>query len=276
MSKRYNIPIVYSIGDDYYFNYNFSLSPFYHLYKLQYRKLIRKVFQQPGSAIFIGDKIRDKYNKEFGLNGETVYLTSSIERREFKPINMKKPKISFFWNIRVGRNESLDEIGHVLGKINPSYVLDVYSNEDDEKFYKLLYNNCNVKFHGSIPYAEVQKKTVESDIVIVVEGFKNRDVDITRYSLSTKVADALASGVNVFAYGSIECGAIEYTQSIQCKSVCTEQENLVSSLEKLIYNQSYQKSNYDSAICITHDHHRLEQSTRIFEGVVAKVIESLR
>ena len=35
-AKRYNIPIVSSIGDDYYFNSHFSLSPFYHLYKLSH------------------------------------------------------------------------------------------------------------------------------------------------------------------------------------------------------------------------------------------------
>lgn len=101
VAERYNIPIVSSIGDDYYFNYKFSLSPLYNIYKLLYRKLIRKVFSRNGSAIYIGDKIRDKYNEVFGLDGKTVYLTSGIKRRPFRVISETNPKISYFGNTRL-------------------------------------------------------------------------------------------------------------------------------------------------------------------------------
>ena len=62
VARRYDIPIVSSIGDDYFFNAQQTLSPFYHLYKSNYRKLIKNVLNWPGSAIYISDKIRDKYN----------------------------------------------------------------------------------------------------------------------------------------------------------------------------------------------------------------------
>ena len=80
VAKRYNVPIVSCIGDDYYFNVEKTLNPIYHLYKSTYKKLIDKVLAWPGSAIYISDKIRDKYNSEFGLDGETVYLTSTVQR----------------------------------------------------------------------------------------------------------------------------------------------------------------------------------------------------
>jgi len=62
ISEKFSIPIVSSIGDDYYFNYRFALSPFYHYYKLNYRKMIRKVFLTNKYSIYIVNKIRDKYN----------------------------------------------------------------------------------------------------------------------------------------------------------------------------------------------------------------------
>ena len=272
-AERYNIPIVSSIGDDYYFNYHLSLSPYYHWYKLAYRKLIRRVFRHLGSAIYIGDKIRDKYNSEFGLNGKTVYLTSSVERHPFREIDRTNPKISYFGNIRLGRNESLNDVGRAIGQINPAYMLDIYSNETDPKYFRLFEKNPNVWFHGSISYREVQEKTAESDIVVVVEGFKKKDVGITRYSLSTKMADALASGANVLAYGSSECGVIEYAQSIGCVAVCTNPDDLKACLERLIADRDYQRGNYKKAIEITQAHHNLEQSTRIFENVVKDAIK---
>lgn len=268
VAERYNIPIVSCIGDDYYFNYKKTLSPFYHMYKLMYRHLVRKVFRHRGSAVYIGDKIRDKYNSEFGLNGETVYLTSSIERRSFREIDKENPHISYFGNVRLGRNKSLKEIGQALAKINSNYTLDIYSNETDKTYIRLFQNIDNICFHGSVSYSEVQKKMLESDIVIVVEGFKQKDVGITRYSLSTKVADSLASGVNVFAYGSFECGAIEYAEETGCIVTCTDKEQLSEKLRELIENLSLQKQNYQGSISITEKNHRLSQSTAIFENII--------
>lgn len=272
VAEKYNIPIVSSIGDDYYFEFKFSLSPLYYIYKYQYRKLIRKVFEHKGSAIYIGDKIRDKYNSHFGLDGKTVYLTSSIQRKQFKKIDRLNPKIIYCGNIRLGRNTSLDDIGYALGKISSDYMLDIYSNENDYKYYKLFEKNKNVRFHGSIPYSEVQKEIISSDIVVVVEGFKNREVRITRYSLSTKVADSLASGSNILVYGSIECGAIEYTQSTESAVVCTKKDDLVSCVTDLIVSTDYQRRNYDNSIRVTQQYHNLEQSSSIFEIVVNNVI----
>ena len=271
VAERYNIPIVSSIGDDYYFNYKFSLSPFYHIYKLAYRKLIRKVFAHKGSAIYIGDKIRDKYNASFGLEGKTVYLTSSIERRPFRTISETNPEISYFGNIRLGRNESLKDIGQALGRIDRNYVLNVYSNESDPKFCKLFDGDPNRRFCGAVPYREVAKKTVESDIVIVVEGFRKKDVDITRYSLSTKVADSLSSGVAVFAYGSRDCGAIEYAESVGCIVTCVDKNELEKSLRSLIFDPARQKENYEKSAEVVAKNHRLEKSTEIFESVVNNV-----
>jgi len=272
VAERYNIPIVSSIGDDYYFDFRFSLSPLYYLYKYQYRKLIQKIFHLKGSAIYIGDKIRNKYNSYFGLKGKTVYLTSSIKRREFKAINKECPKITYCGNIRLGRNTSLNDIGYALGKINPNYILDIYSNETDSKYFKIFKKNKNIRFHGSIPYSEVQKEIVTSDIVVLVEGFKKSEVRITRYSLSTKAADLLASGSNILVYGSSECGVIEYMQSTNSAAVCVKKEDLVRCITDLIENVDTQRKYYNNAIHITQQHHNMDKSSMIFESIVNTVI----
>ena len=133
VAEKFDIPIVSCIGDDYYFNVEKTPNPIYHLYKSTYKRLIDKVLSWPGSAIYISDKIKEKYNSEFKLDGETVYLTSTVPRKEFKLINKEKPVITYFGNIGMGRNNSLNDIGYALGKINPSYKLEVYSNEKDER-----------------------------------------------------------------------------------------------------------------------------------------------
>ena len=260
------------IGDDYYFNDKKSLSPFYHIYRKTYKNLIDKVFQRPGSAMYIGNKIRDKYNKEFGLNGETIYLTSDIERREFKPVNIDNPKIIYCGNISMGRNNSLVDIGNALQKINPNYHLDVYSAETKEEYIKL--NDClGVTFHGAVPYTEVMRLIKESDINIIVEGFNKKDIDITRYSLSTKAADAIASGGNIFVYGDINCGVIEYMQGTGCAVVCTDKDKLEKDLKKLIFDEELQKKLYNKAILVDKQDHDKNKNRSLTESMFVKLVE---
>ena len=272
-AEKFDIPIISSIGDDYYFNYHFSLSPLYHLYKLSYRKLIRRVFAHRGSAIYIGDKIRDTYNAAFGLRGQTVYLASTLERRPFRPIPREKPQIAYFGNLRLGRNRTLDAVARALGQIDPSYVLDIYSNESDPAYFSLFQQNPNARFQGAVPYSEVQRLTRECDLLILAEGFGKRDVDTVRYSLSTKVADALCSGAAVFACGHRDAGAMEYCAQLGCVTTCTDPAGLVSQLRQLISDPAQQYRQYLGAEALLQSRHRLPHSTQTFRQLVKEVME---
>ena len=276
VAKRYNVPIVSCIGDYYYFNVEKTLNPIYHLYKTTYKKLIDKIFAWPGSAIYISDKIRDKYNSEFGLNGETVYLNSTVQRKKFSEINKERPVITYFGNIGMGRNNSLNDIGYALGKINLTYILEIYSNEKDEQIYSVFKKNPNIKYMGSVPYAQVQKRMSESDITVIVEGFEEKDINLSRYSLSTKAADALASGAAIVAYGPLESGIIEYMQSTKAAMVCTEKANLVENMKCLINDQKLQQRYYNQAVVMTKEHHNLQASCKTSEDVIEQAIQHMR
>lgn len=273
VADRFNIPIMTCIGDDYYFNDEFSLSLFYHIYRKKYKKLLDEVFDHNCSAIYISDKIRDKYNEHFSIKGETIYLTSDIKRHAFIPINVDNPRITYCGNIRLGRNKSLADIGTALYEINPNYKLEVYSGERSNKYIKPLKKCKGVEYKGSVPYSEVIKIFNESDIVVIVEGFKKKDVNITRYSLSTKAADSIASGCNIFTYGSIECGVIEYMQSTKTSAICYEKGELKKILKKFIDGVEMQKSLYKNSETVLFEHHNIERSNQISERLFATLVE---
>lgn len=275
VAEKFDIPIVSCIGDDYYFNVEKTLNPIYHLYKSTYKRLIDKVLSWPGSAIYISDKIKEKYNSEFKLDGETVYLTSTVPRKEFKLINKEKPVITYFGNIGMGRNNSLNDIGYALGKINPSYKLEVYSNEKDERIYSVFDKNVNIEYKGSVPYTQVQQRMAESDITVIVEGFEEKDINLSRYSLSTKAADALASGAAILTYGSMESGIIDYMKSTNASMVCTDKSELIISIKKLIEDSKLQRDYYEQAIVMTKEHHNLQASCKSSEQVIEKAIRHM-
>ncbi len=273
VAERYNIPIVSCIGDDYYFNLRFSLNPVYWIYKLLYRRYIRKLFRHPGSAVYISDKIRDKYNAAFGLDGDTVYLTSEIERKPFAPIDRSAPKITYFGNIRMGRNLSLVDIAQSLAQIDPQYRLEVYSNENDPSYIRPLQENPYILYGGSVPYREVCRMMSQSDITVIVEGFRKKDIRLSRYSLSTKAADALASGCAILAYGSSECGIIEYMKSIDAAMVCTDPTKLTECIRQLIGDAALQEKYYRRQITVSREHHSLEKSCATARRIIDAAID---
>lgn len=273
IAHKYDIPICSSTGDDYYFDNRFSLNPLFYLYHEWYKSLNRKVFRQKGSAIYIGDKIRDKYNEAFGLDGQTVYLVSDIERRPFKTINPKRFVVRYFGNIGYGRNNSICDIATAISHINSDIKIEVYSGETNKASIKPLIKHPNVEFKGCIPYAEVMQKTLESDLLLVVEGLTKSDINKTRYALSTKVADSLASGCNIIGYGSQECGAIEYMERIGCVTVGHSIEEIEAELRKLLSDKDLQKSNYDKACKITESNHRRSQSNAKVESIIQQLVE---
>ena len=191
-------------------------------------------------------------------------------------INTEHPVITYFGNIRMGRNHSLNDIGYALGKIDPGYVLEVYSNEQDESYYGIFDGNPNVEYMGSVPYAQVQKRMSESDITVIVEGFAEQDINLSRYSLSTKAADALASGAGILTYGSLESGIIDYMKSTEASMVCTDKADLESCIKTLMEDRELQKRCYDQAIVMTEQHHNRRASCTVSEGVIEKAIEHMK
>jgi hypothetical protein len=133
-----------------------------------------------------------------------------------------------------------------------------------------------VKFHGAVPYKEVMRLTAESDVSIIVEGFDKSDVDKTRYSLSTKAADAIASGASIFAYGFIECGVIDYMLGTECAVVCTDKKDLEKKLRELIFDEDLQKKLYKRAIQVDIEDHDKEKNQSLTESMFVRLIEDTR
>lgn len=271
VSEKFNIPILSSIGDDYYFNDKFSINPFYHIYRHKYKKLIDKIMKR-GSAIYIGDKIKNKYNDYFSIDGQTIFLTSDIESKNFMPINTINPLISYCGNIRIGRNESIVKIARALYMINNNYVINVYSNEKDKKYIKPLLKEKNIRFLGQISYEEVKEITKKSDFVLVVEGEKKKDVYWSRYSLSTKVADSLASGSFIISCGSLECGAIEYLVNNNACIYGKNIKSLSNALKEILFSIENQKKIFINEQKLYACNHNIINNNKNFKDLIVQTM----
>lgn len=274
VAERYNIPIIPIIGDDYYFNDRASLSPAYHLFRVKFKQLTEKIMSHSVNAIYCSEKCMKKYGSYFGLNGKPIYVSSGLNRRKFRPINGKDPKFLYCGSVRLGRNYALVEIADALRAINRDYILDVYTGDSDAEVCRPLVSHPNINFCGRVGYDKIEHLISECDVFVVAEGFRSQDLLFTRYSLSTKAADGLASGAQVFAYGPADAGVIEYLASTEATAVCDDQRTLIDVLRNMINDVQFQKECSEKAISATNRNHTLRSSTRDFFEVVKEALDS--
>lgn len=269
---KYKLPLISCIGDDYYFNMHFSLSPFYWIYKIMYRRMAKKVLKLKGSHVYIGDKIKNKYNDFFCISGETIHVACDLEKMQAH-IPSEFSSLVYFGNLGYGRYKTLITLANLLNKRNESIKIHIYSNVQSDRILAKIRKNKHIEFHGSIPYAEIKNKVINYDGVIIAEELSNKNIikDV-KYSLSTKVGDSLSFGVPIIAVGNIECGAIEFIKKTNTGIVLTSKKDISRfSFADLDFNDIKAMIN-NSALLLDKEFNKGE-SCNTFEKIVKTALE---
>ncbi len=249
LANLLNKKIVIEVSDDYYFNSHFSLSPFYYIYRSKYKKHFENNIKKADGIIYISEKMKNKYDREFSVTGEVIHISSQLE--SIKITNEIVPnKINYFGNIGLGRHKTLKQVGKQLYKSHNEYSIDVYCPAIGNSVIKKLTHAKNVKYAGSLNYEQVIEKMVNSKYLLLVESFSKRNLIDIRYSLSTKVADYLYSGVPILAIGPSESGTIQYLKENNLAFVIsrpTEFLNMLNNIteqeKKLVISNCYKIAN---------------------------------
>lgn len=232
IAKERNIPLYIVCMDDYYFynkNQDSMLGRWQH--KL-FMKSVKRAIAFSSKLFCICDKMTEDYATFFRKPCVTIHTPSSIEKQlAFE----KKTKISYLGNLGFLRHQQLIDIGQALKKLGmkPDHV-DVYSTESRKEILVDMTEENGIVFHGPVGADEVLKIMGESLAVIHTESFDERTRQSVRYSVSTKIADSLASGTCIFAYGPEEIASIDYLNRANAAVCCTNKDDLAQKLKALI------------------------------------------
>lgn len=249
LSKKYNIPLYGYFSDDYYSirapRYNFVKR--YQLWKL--RKRIDSFVSSSQAILCINDTLRDymKANVKGADNiaFHSIYMGNSIcFENEVKEPNRKDLVFSYIGNSGYGRGENLVTIGREIARYNNAFgsahKLRIYSRVTDE-FLKECANNSVIEYMGFIPGHKVRDAILDSNVLIHTESFLPEYIEYTRFSLSTKIADSLASGRCLLAFGPAEVASINHLIKNNCAAVATSTDQLVQRIKEIAENGLYRK-----------------------------------
>lgn len=265
IAKERKIPLYVSCMDDYYF-YNKNSDKFggkiMHKYLMKY---VNKTMTYATAIFSICDKMTKDYSELFKIPTYTLHTGTSIDKPFAK--NSKSNKISYIGNLGYNRHLQLVSIGRALLKVQsdnkPSYI-DVYSAEEREEVLSLLNPENGINFHGRISAEEVKKVMADSMILIHTESFDKSIRQTVAYSVSTKIADSLASGTCLMAYGPSEVASISYLKDNNAAFCIDENDDLVSKLRTIIDSEELRSMYVNNALELANkNHNMLDNSVKV-------------
>ena len=261
IAQSRNIPLYVSCMDDFYF---FNKNSDSLLGKIQHRmfmRIVHKTMAYSEKLFCICDKMSEDYGKLFGKPCITVHTPATIR----EPLHMEKQrKVSYLGNLGYNRDKQLIDIGRALKSLGlePDHV-DVYSTESRPEILAKLTEENGIVFHGSVGADEVLKVIGESMAVIHTESFDEKIRRSVRYSVSTKIADSLASGTCIFAYGPEEIASIDYLEKNNAAICCTDIKDLEHFLKVLITDTAERNKVVVKALTVAEKNHAATVTPRI-------------
>ena len=96
-------------------------------------------------------------------------------------------------------------------------------------------------------------------------------IDLVKNSISTKIADSLASGICLFAYGPKEVASIEYLIDNECAVVCVDKEKLKATLINIFVDKELRDKCINNAIQTAERNHNTLKVGKAVREVFEKV-----
>ena len=268
ISHELNIPVVSYVCDDFYLIDKKSISPLYWLHRRWFKKTAKELFSESAILITICEKLGKKYQELFGTPYKTLMTGSMLRPKKVSQKNMQ-PVISYIGNLGYDRWKPLVEIGQILRK--RGLFLNIYSSEQREEILSHLSENNGIVFHGNQSFEKVREIMYHSDILIHVESMEKHIRMKIAYSISTKIADSLACGTCLFAYGPPDVASIEYLKENDAACVVTEQNTLERELLSLIGEEGRREYYVQNAIALYRKNHNSGKNQMLLKSIIQQL-----
>lgn len=278
ISRRLNIPIIMYVCDDYYF----IKEPNGLLGKIRLsllKKKIEKLLSKASHIITICDEIKDLYNNRFKIPATTIMTGTNYPIAQ-SYADTVADTITYMGNIRCKRYKSLAALGHTLDDINrkhnTNHKLKIYSNEKDKSILSSFNNIDSIQFCGYVQGEEFDKVFRSSHLLLHVEAFDNDSIDLVKHSVSTKIADSLASGIPLLAYAPDYVSSMKHLMRNNCALCANEEKALENILVTAFCDGQARKKAVENAIETAKKYHNRETNSKCLYHILDIIVKNRR
>ncbi len=223
--KSLSIPIAMFIADDVYGAYSKEKGFVTNRYKKRFESMIKMADKVYGAS----EMMCEKYSSLFGVKATPLYKGCNLS--EPKAYHNTPIRLVYAGNLFYGRGETLGVVAKALQQINesggPVAQLEIYTGSPVTKELDQALNiDGSSRIMGQKPYSEIVDILKAADIVLHVESFEPEQIDVVKYSFSTKIIDCLQSGSVLMVVGPKGIASVEYPRSIPGTIVVDDTDEL--------------------------------------------------
>ena len=258
ISKDYHIPLITYVCDDF---YSMKAPPgaVGRLWKRGIEKKSKKLFEQSAGVVSICNELSDLYRKEFQKPTYTIMTGTNYAVNTSPIIKNDISTLRYFGKLSLNRYLSLASVCRAIDEINKKRKIqrrvEIYTGCLDEDMKNAFKNIKCARFFGFITGEEFQNKFFSSDALIHIEAFDEQSIDRVKNSVSTKIADSLASGIPLLAYGPSSVASISHLIRNNCAMVATGENELQSKLADFFENTEKRKTIIQNQINTAEQYH---------------------
>ncbi len=273
-----HVPLLIYNSEDYYFKkHDYFRGRFlshwvYPIFAHQMRREFCKTQNVATHTIYNGKALQSAYRAVF--SGESSVLYTSTALTPFPPRKSGGTfVVSYLGNLGVGRHLVLAEIAAVLQELSPACFLDVYGNPPDETVRDILQNTPGIRYHGSVPYAEVVRIMERSDLLVHAENFSDYYRKDLRFAFSTKIADCLAVGRCFLLYAPEDMASYRYLRENALAYTASTPEELRETLHLLLTDEGARSAYLSRALAAAKENHNLEKNRLAVKTMIRAAVE---
>lgn len=275
VAKLLKIPIVTYVCDDFYFSSKEKGSFIGRIYARYIRKKIRKLVSNSKQVVAISNELARDYTKEFGCECTVISTGANLTVAE-KPSCGDGKIVSYFGNLQLGRYISLSKVARALDEYNEKFgkdtVLNIYTADKSSEISLEFDGISCARFCGFIPAEEMYKEMKKASVLIHVESFDRENRERVKYSVSTKIADSLACGICLFAYGPSGIASIEYLKSNDCAFTAQNEQELKEKITSCLSQPELRTSKAQKALLTASKNHDCKKQSELLKTTIFKVL----
>lgn len=270
ISKRLQIPVVMWCADDYFLGH--SLKGLVHRNLLRW---LKRIDDEVAAVITISDKMARDYAALFHQPISVVRMP--VEVNPYRVPFCDRKGIVYVGSLGVGRLKPLLELAREVHSedVQGCNVIHVYTGDKNERTIAAMNSEPGIQCHGQINADEVPRVLGTARYVLHVESFERRFKERTRYSLSTKIGESLASGACLVAYGPSDIASIEYLSEHSAGIVLKKAHEI----KRLLHddgNGGNVVSGIEHSLSLARDLHDAKKNRDLLQKVICEAYERER
>lgn len=275
IGKDRDLPIVTYICDEYYF----VEKPKSLLDRLRLgllRRKMERLMSRTAHLVVISQELHEAYAQRFGVKTTMLMTGAGIPLAE----GIRRPEdpetLCYFGNIRCNRFVPLGQIGAALDRLNllsgKHYRLKIFTAEKDPEILGPLEKIPSVDLCGFVSGADYEREFFGAGLLLHTEAFDAQSVDFTKHSVSTKIADSLASGIPVVAYGPACISSMNHLLRNRCAFTAVSPEELPQVLENAFRNGAARGEIVENALDTAGKYHDLRENGRMLREILEQAV----